>query len=197
MDRQTLEAYARAPAAYAAEWEDEQEPPEDLYALLRAHFSPGPTADVGCGSGRDAAWLHEHGFPASGYDASPSLIAQARRRHPGIAFAHAALPALAGVPEASFANVLCETVIMHLPRNQIAPAVRRLRAILASGGTLHLSWRVTEGADVRDVAGRLYSAFDASLAIDALDGAALLHDSEDRSASSGRLVHRLIARAPS
>ena len=56
----------------------------------------------------------------------------------------------AGVPDAAFDNVLCETVIMHLRRPQILAAVRRLLAILKPDGILYLSWRVTDGADQRD-----------------------------------------------
>ena len=54
MDAGTLAAYDSNAAACAAEWVG-QDPPEDLYALLRAHFTPGPTTDVGCGAGRDTA----------------------------------------------------------------------------------------------------------------------------------------------
>lgn len=52
MDTPTLAAYDANAAAYAAEWLA-QEPPDDMYTLLRTHFTPGPTADVGCGAGRD------------------------------------------------------------------------------------------------------------------------------------------------
>ena len=38
-------------AAYAAEWFVE-ESPDDMHALLRTHFAPGPAADVGCEAGR-------------------------------------------------------------------------------------------------------------------------------------------------
>jgi 2-polyprenyl-3-methyl-5-hydroxy-6-metoxy-1,4-benzoquinol methylase len=90
--------------------------------------------------------------------------------------------------------VLCETVIMHLPRGQIAAAVRRLLSVLKPGGILYLSWRVTEGQDVRDAGGRLYTAFDGELVRAALPGAALLLDETAVSASSGRKIHRIVAR---
>ena len=49
-------------------------------------------------------------------------VAEALRRYPRLSFEIAALPALDGVPGAAFDNVLCETVIMHLPREAIAAA---------------------------------------------------------------------------
>jgi SAM-dependent methyltransferase len=193
MDSQTLGAYNSLSAAYATEWE-EQPAPSDLHALVEEYFGPGPTADIGCGSGRDTAWLGDHGFQAVGYDASPGLLAQARRRHPGLRFELAALPELEGIADETFANVLCETVIMHLAADSIEPAVRRLSSVLVPGGTLYLSWRVTEGDDDRDEQGRLYAAFESSLVTGALDGAVIVHDEQVRSVSSGRTIHRVIAR---
>ncbi|TWB20899.1 methyltransferase family protein [Nitrospirillum amazonense] len=199
MDQQTLAAYDTAAGAYAEDWHG-QPPPSDLHELIRRYFAPGrPTVDIGCGSGREVAWLVANGYPAVGYDASEGLLAQARARYPGQDFHAATLPDLAGLPDHGYANVLCETVIMHLDAGLVAPAVRRLASLVRPGGTLYLSWRVTRGADARDGAGRLYAAFDSrlvreALAIDALAGAALLLDEEATSASSGKTIHRLVAR---
>jgi SAM-dependent methyltransferase len=192
-DRQTLDAYEREAAQYAEEW-TAQDAPTDLYALLDAYFQPGPTADVGCGAGRDAAWLAAQGHDVIGIDASPALLAEARRRYPALRFVQAALPELEGVAEGQFANVLCETVIMHLDAGSIPPAVAKLVALLRPGGTLYLSWRVTPGADKRDGNGRLYAAFVPDVVLRALDGADVLFDEEVTSRSSGKTVHRIVAR---
>src|ERR1700732_2538028 len=85
MDDATLSAYDRDAKAFANDW-DAQPPPSDLHAVVRQFFIPGPTADVGCGSGRDAAWLNACGYPTTGFDASEGLLAEARRRHPQINF---------------------------------------------------------------------------------------------------------------
>ena len=193
-DAGTLAAYDADAAGYAADWLA-QDAPEDMYALLRTHFAPGLTADVGCGAGRDTAWLAAHGFDARGLDASAGLLAQARAAHPGLRFEQASLPALDGVKRGTFRNVLCETVIMHLQPAQVSPSVRSLLSLLAPGGTLYLSWRVTDGASTRDGAGRLYAAFDEALVTDALaPGDAILLDEERVSVSSGKRIRRLIVR---
>ena len=163
-------------------------------ALLRRFFRPGPTADIGCGSGRDTAWLNRNGFAAVGYDASEGLLAEARRRYPDLAFHSAALPGLTGIPDRSVVNVLCETVIMHLDPVTIPASVRRLLAILQDDGILYLSWRVTEHADRRDANGRLYAAFDPDLVFQGLGPAEILFDEQTGSVSSGKLVRRIIAR---
>jgi SAM-dependent methyltransferase len=192
MDRETLLAYDGAAAAFAEDWH-RQPVPVDLHALVRRFFRLGPTADIGCGSGREVAWLAANGYPATGYDASDGLLAQARARYPQRAFARAALPDLAEVSAGMFDNVLCETVIMHLPPDLIAPSVERLVSILKPGGILYLSWRVTVGADQRDPQGRLYTAFGKDIVLDALSRTDILLDEEVTSASSGKTIHRIVA----
>jgi SAM-dependent methyltransferase len=194
-DRRTLDAYDRGSASFADEWAA-QPAPSDMYELLRRFFRPGPTADIGCGAGRDAAWLNDNGYPASGYDASDGLLREARRRHPDIPFHHAALPALMGVADNHFTDVLCETVIMHLDPGAVTPAVRKLVAILQPEGTLYLSWRLTEGSGVRDQHGRLYAAFDPAAVLAGLTETCRLFDETSVSASSGKAVRRIIARKP-
>jgi SAM-dependent methyltransferase len=193
MDERTVATYDREAAAFAREW-DEQPAPTDLHALIRRFFSIGPTADIGCGSGRDTAWLNANGFPAAGYDASDGLLAEARRLHPDLRFQPATLPALSGIADNCFVNVLCETVIMHLDSAMIAPSVRRLLSILQPRGTLYLSWRVTEGEDRRDDQGRLYAAFDPALVFQGLGATDILWDEQLDSRSSGKRIRRVVAR---
>jgi trans-aconitate methyltransferase len=190
MDDATLTAYDNAAKAFADEWAA-QPPPTDLQAVIRQFFIPGTTADIGCGSGRDAAWLNENGYPTRGFDASEGLLAEAQRRYPHIEFTKAILPGLDGIAERSFANALCETVIMHLEPETVTPAVERLLAILVPGGVLYLSWRV-ESADRRDEHGRLYAAFDPAQVLRALTETKVLLDEQVGSVSSGRLIRRVV-----
>ena len=195
MDNATLAVYDRSARSFADEWEA-QPPPSDLHAVVRRFFTTGPTADIGCGSGRDAAWLNNNGYPTIGFDASEGLLAEARRRHPGTTFRDAALPRLEGIPAASFSNVLCETVIMHLDPGTVPLAVERLLDILVPGGTLYLSWRVTEGADRRDEHGRLYAAFEPQRLLRVLTPTGILLDEQGGSISSGKLIRRIVTRKP-
>ena len=197
MDPATLDAYARRAAAFAADWEEAQPAPLDLHNVVRRYFrAGGATVDVGCGSGRDAAWLVANEYPAIGVDASPALLAEARRRHPEVRFEVGALPELAELNAGAWANVLCETVLMHLAPGEIPRAASRLVELLATRGTLYLTWRVTRGTDRRDEHGRLYAAFDAELVLSALAGLDVLLDEEVTSESSGKVIRRIVARRP-
>jgi SAM-dependent methyltransferase len=194
MDSKTRAAYDHDAAAFARDWH-EQPAPSDLQDVVARFFIKGGfTADIGCGSGREVAWLNANGFSAQGFDASDGLLAEARSRYPHLTFAHAELPELADIAADSFDNVLCETVIMHLERPLIALSVRRMIEIVKRGGIFYLSWRVTDGADLRDAYGRLYAAFDASLVRGELTAATTLLDEEVVSASSGKKIHRLVVR---
>jgi SAM-dependent methyltransferase len=195
VDLQTLAAYDAAAAGFAAEWH-KQPSPTDLHDLVRRFFQRGRTADIGAGSGREVAWLAANGFDAVGYEPSRGLREEAQQRYPALSFADAALPELAGIADASFDNVLCETVLMHLDAAEIEPAVTRLLSIVKPAGTLYLSWRVTEGADQRDPEGRLYAAFEPEPVRRMLTNAIILLDETRVSASSGKRIHRIVARKP-
>jgi SAM-dependent methyltransferase len=192
VDRETLSAYDRGASGFARDWH-EQPAPDDLHALIRRFFQPGLTADIGCGSGRDVAWLVAAGFPAVGYDPSEGLLKEARTRYPQLEFKMAELPELTGIADNTFDNVMCETVIMHLDRDALAPAIRRLVTILKLNGVLYLSWRVM-ASDQRDKQGRLYAAVDKDQVVRALQGARILLDEEVVSASSGKTIQRIVAR---
>jgi SAM-dependent methyltransferase len=194
MDRLTRAAYDTDAAAFARDWH-EQPAPVDLHEIVSRFFiAGGASTDIGCGSGREVAWLNANGFPAVGFDASDGLLAQARSRYPDLNFSWAELPALRGLAANTYDNVLCETVIMHLDRARIGPAVRRMLDIVKPGGIFYLSWRVTEDADQRDKHDRLYAAFDAALVRAELTAATSLLDEEVVSASSGKKIHRVVVR---
>jgi trans-aconitate methyltransferase len=91
MDRKTLSAYDAAAAAFARDWHA-QPAPADLHVIVKRFFRPGRSADIGCGSGREVAWLVTNGFEAEGYDGSEALIEEARRRYPALAFKTALCP---------------------------------------------------------------------------------------------------------
>jgi 2-polyprenyl-3-methyl-5-hydroxy-6-metoxy-1,4-benzoquinol methylase len=194
LDHQTLAAYDNVAAAFAIDWH-EQPAPHDLHKIIKRFFiAGGETCDIGCGSGREVAWLNANGYPARGFDASEGLLAEARARYPQFDFAYAELPDLPRLAANTYDNVLCETVIMHLERAQIARSVRRMLDIVQPRGIFYLSWRVIRDADQRDKHGRLYAAFDASLVLGELSATTMLLQEEVVSASSGKTIHRLVVR---
>lgn len=191
MDRATLAAYDAEASALATLWASRA--PTHMYGLLTRFFQSGPTIDVGCGAGGDVAWLSAQGFPTVGVDGSSELLAHARQAAPTATFIHDYLPHLGGVASSAFTNVLCQTVLPHLPKSHVGPAVARLRTLLVPGGTLYLSWRVV-AEEARDESGRLYTAIDPGTVFSALGDAEILHDESVIGNFSGTEVRILVAR---
>ncbi|MCY0934973.1 class I SAM-dependent methyltransferase [Streptomyces sp. H34-S4] len=103
-----------------------------------ARYGCGPRLlDVGCGTGRDAAWLHHRaGRRVTGIDTSHTMLAHARSRHPGPAY-H-----LADMREfdldASFDAVVClDSALLYCHTNDdLSAFLARCRAHLTPGGLL-------------------------------------------------------------
>ncbi len=155
-DPQTIRSYdelAREQAAFQRSLR-----PDAIYRLIETFFHRGrPTADVGSGSGRDVAWLQRQGFPAVGLEPSAGMIAESRAAYPGIEVRAAALPELNGVADASFDNVLCMAVLMHVPAAELISATINLARIMRPGGRLIISYRTPPPEGERALDGRLYT----------------------------------------
>jgi SAM-dependent methyltransferase len=125
---------------------DELEPwYEHLYAvlhgILRETIGPAPAGggrvlDAGCGTGFQSALLTELGWNAHGIDVSTGLLAVARRRLPGVAFAVGSVEALP-YPDARFDAVVCCGSTLSFVDDP-ARALAELGRVLRPGGRLLL-----------------------------------------------------------
>ena len=157
VDTQTISVYDANAAAFCARYR--LIAPTELLQHVRDFFYPGqPSADIGCGSGRDVAWLNAQGFPAIGYDASPAMLDEARAAFPSIDVREATLPDLDGIADQVYANVLCSAVLMHLRREELGSAAASLARVLRPGGRLLLAYRSSEAGGEREADGRLFTA---------------------------------------
>jgi SAM-dependent methyltransferase len=198
MDTQTLAAYEAAAARHAAYQRGIA--PGPVHRLIMQFFHPGaPTADIGAGAGRDAAWMLGQGFRVTAYEPSAAMRAEAQTSFPALEVREASLPGLGGVPERAFANVLCNAVLMHLPAGELGQAVLALARILTPGGRLVLSYRGPRANVEREADGRLFSAIEPGALRQLLEqaGLAVLH--REANADSARpdvLWQALVAELP-
>jgi SAM-dependent methyltransferase len=96
----------------------------------------GPVWDVGCGAaGHVTRYLADRGADVTGADLSPGVVAEARRRQPGLEFRVADLRELP-VADGSLAGIVALWSVIHLPRPQIPAALAEFRRALAPGGSL-------------------------------------------------------------
>lgn len=127
----TPELYERRfpdPDRVAARWTEE---------TLRRHGAGPRVLDVGCGTGRDAAWLHHHAArEVVGIDTSAAMLDHARGRHPGPDYR------LADMRDfdlgRTFDAVVClDSALLYCHDNaELAAFLDRSRRHLAPGGLL-------------------------------------------------------------
>ncbi|RKQ88847.1 class I SAM-dependent methyltransferase [Brockia lithotrophica] len=148
--RLAYEEYARD-LTYAGKWSLDnpgnraivEERESLLRQMLREHgfwpLTPFRILDVGCGTGTTLARVAEWGARPEnlvGIDLLPERIAQARKRHPDIAF-YVGNAAEAPFPPESFDLVFVFTVFSSIFDDRLAHAVaRKIWHVLASGGAV-------------------------------------------------------------
>lgn len=142
-DRPALAIYAANAAEMARRYED---------VSARSHFAPvadlfpappARAADIGAGSGRDAAWLMALGHAVTAAEPVAELRAEARRLHPELTdWLDDGLPDLAGLrARAPFDLLTLSAVWHHLPPTDRPAAMVALSAAMAPGGVLAMSLR--------------------------------------------------------
>ncbi|AUH62880.1 class I SAM-dependent methyltransferase [Paracoccus zhejiangensis] len=160
-----LALYAAHGAALAARYETVA--PAQLFAPVADLLPPAPArvADLGAGSGRDAAWFAGQGHQVTAVEPVAELREAARHRHAGAGIDWVAdqLPGLAGLDGRSFDLLLLIAVWHHLDTAQRAEAMVRLHDLSAESARVVLSLRhgpeqPESGAFAPDVEGTIRMA---------------------------------------
>ena len=88
--------------------------------------------DLGCGAGRDLAWLEAHEANGIGLDLSRSMLEQARR----VTAAALVQGDMSRLPFADgcFRGVWCSAALLHLPKAMAPAALAEFRRVLQPGG---------------------------------------------------------------
>ncbi len=118
---------------------------EDLFSpLFLKHLPKGSTVlDIGCGSGRDLAYLKKSGFTVTGADNSKEMLQTAEKKYPELSSAlHlSSLPELPGITK-TFDGILCSAVLQHIPGDLLPVSFCRIRELLKPAGILIISFPV-------------------------------------------------------
>ncbi|MEU5068823.1 class I SAM-dependent methyltransferase [Streptomyces virginiae] len=116
----------------------------DVHAKTLPFFPPPPAriADIGAGSGRDAAALAKLGHAVVAVEPTAELMALARSLHGdvGISWIGDALPHLDQLT-GQFDLVLITAVWMHLSPRERRQGMRRVASLIACGGRLAMTLR--------------------------------------------------------
>ena len=110
----------------------------------------GVIADIGCGPGHVAAYLHGLGAQVIGIDLSPEMVAVARKRALAIPFETGSMLNL-DVPDATWGGIVAFYSIIHLPPEARPLELAEFHRALRPGGLLLLAFHIGDIADVGDV----------------------------------------------
>ena len=124
-------------SAWAPTYEETVEDVMDLALLERLETVDwarvGRAADLGCGSGRTAAFLRTRAnFPIDGVDVTPAMLELARRRGLHERLAETDVRS-SGLDPGAYDLVVCVLVDEHLP--ELAPLYTEVRRLLRPDGT--------------------------------------------------------------
>lgn len=104
--------------------------------------------DAGCGTGRVARLLADHGLDAVGVDVADGMIAIARREHPDLQFAIGELARLPFASDQIAATVYWYSIITTPPAS--LPAVfAELSRVLVDGGVALVAFQSGDGSAVQ------------------------------------------------
>jgi uncharacterized protein (DUF952 family) len=106
----------------------------------------GTVADLGCGPGMVARYLHDQGVTTLGIDLSPRMAAKAAALNPGIEFRVGNFGKLE-LADDSWVGIAAFYALVHLPREQVKDVLLEFYRTLRPGGLLLLAFHV--GSEVR------------------------------------------------
>jgi len=115
---------------------------ENIHALLLKTFpSKSYLLEIGCGSGRDAAFMHGKGYDVLAIDGSSEMIAETKRCHPELAGSLEVMkiPNELHFESSSFDGVYSIATLMHLDKSAIDQTIEKVAAILKTNGKFFFS----------------------------------------------------------
>jgi SAM-dependent methyltransferase len=107
----------------------------------------GRVWDIGCGPGHVTGFLAGLGLNAAGIDLSDAMVAQARKRHPGLEFSSGTMTALPALDGAQDGLVSFYSLIHMIDDADLRAALAECRRVLADAGLFLLA--VHAGQEVR------------------------------------------------
>lgn len=138
-------SYDAAAHAYAERLADElDQKPLDRHLLNRfaeAVQGEGIVADLGCGPGHVAAYLHDRNVEAVGFDLSAGMVREAGRLYPEIDFRVGDFAAL-DLGDASLAGAVAFYAIVHLEPSELRPILAEWRRVVTPGGAVLIAFHV-------------------------------------------------------
>jgi len=135
MGHSTLNYYSQNSLKVAERYESADV--TQLHEFLSSSLeSGGRLLELGCGSGRDAAFMVSQGFNVLATDGSASMVEQAKLHHPELSahVVHLKLPDGLSNALGIFDGIYAVAVLMHLSVQEIENTITAVNSLLATKG---------------------------------------------------------------
>jgi ubiquinone/menaquinone biosynthesis C-methylase UbiE len=141
----TVATYDRMAGAFADQWWSTRLA-RPMLRFASSVADGGVVVDLGCGPGRDTAWLAEQGFVSVGVDASIGMLGEARRRAGDgpAGFAQGDLISLPLATSSVDGAWVCAS-LLHLDAADALLALNEVRRVLRPGAPLFAGVQEGEG----------------------------------------------------
>ncbi|MFE1247552.1 class I SAM-dependent methyltransferase [Streptomyces sp. NPDC058735] len=116
-----------------------------LFGFAQLVGEGGEVGDLGCGPGRVTGYLASLGLSVFGLDLSESMLAVARREHPGLRFVRGSMQDL-DLPDASLDGVVSWYSTIHTPEEHLPALFAGFHRVLRPGGHLLLGFQAGDGS---------------------------------------------------
>ncbi len=143
----TVKSYDKVAARYTVRTRREGDRAfcEEILNRTLDALPPDPRIiDLGCGDGRDVAYLATKGADVVGIDFSGEMIKLARSAYPDLTFLKMDMRNTV-FPDESFHCAWASASIIHIPRSQLPSLEREIYRILEPNGIFAFSFKLGEG----------------------------------------------------
>ena len=140
MNQTTLKYYQKNGENIAERYESADV--SNLHKVLNASFKlPANLLELGCGSGRDAAFMTKQGFNVIAVDGSAMMIESALNYHPELSGCLHTIRLPDGLSGSfgKFDGVFSIAALMHFSRPQIETIIKQVNSLLVSKGNFFFS----------------------------------------------------------
>lgn len=162
-DPRTIALYDARAGDYAQAFE-KAAPSADLRGFMDALPAGARVLDLGCGTGRAAAFMAAEGFDVDPVDGSAGMVAEARTRH-GLPARQMRFDELEGA--AIYDAVWANFSLTHAPHEALPGHLAAIARALRPGGLFHIALKTGSGT-LRDDLGRFYALHAPEALIDQL-----------------------------
>lgn len=152
MDIQTTQFYNRNATALTNRYEtaDVSKMHQQLLEIYGDRFPK--LLEIGCGSGRDAAFMVSNGYDVTAVDGSQAMITEANKLHPELngRLSVIELPHDLHMLQGHYDGVYSIATLMHLSKIELLPVMMKIVELLREGGLLFFSISI-ERDDTNDI----------------------------------------------